>query len=85
MTTTPVTVRPGMRIKVVQHIERREGSWSSEVAGTVVSAEPQPTGAWYAHAKDDHYWLVRVELLKADGEVTSLVLDRNTQITVLDS
>ncbi len=82
---TATTVRPGMRIKVVQQIERREGNWNIEVTGTIVSSEPQPTGAWYAHGKDDKYWLVRIELRKDDGEVTSLVLDRNTQITVLDS
>lgn len=82
MTATDVT--PGMRIKVTQSIKRREGDWETEVVGTVLSVEPQPTGAWYAHGKDDKYWLVRLELQKDDGERTLISFDQNTRITVLE-
>ena len=73
-----------MRIKVAQPIDCREGSWTTEVAGTVVSVEPQPTGAWFAHGKDDKYWLVRIQLQKDDGGISLLILDQHTRITVLE-
>ena len=80
----PTDVRPGMRIKVTQIIERRDGRWETEVIGTILSAEPKPTGAWFAHGKDDKFWLLRIELQRDDGERTLLTLDQNTQIAVLE-
>ena len=81
----PTDVRPGMKIKVTQAIERRDGRWETEVIGTILSAEPQPTGSWFAHGKNDKYWLVRIELQKDDGERSLLILDRHTELTVLDA
>ena len=78
-----VRFAPGMRIKVTQRIDRREGPWDTEVVGTLISAEPEATGSWFAHGKRDKYWVVRLELQKEDGEITSVTLDQNTQITVL--
>jgi len=77
-------VRPGMRIKVSQTIDRRAGSWTTELIGIVLSVEPQPTGAWFAHGKDDKYWLVRIQIQKDDGEISLLILDQHTRITVLE-
>ncbi len=77
-------VRPGMRVKVTQCVQYRGADVETEVIGTVLSAEPQPTGAWFAHAKDHRYWLIRIELQKDDGEITRLIMDRNTRITVMD-
>ena len=78
-------VRPGTRIKVTQRIDRRQGSWSSETIGTVLSVQAKPTGAWYAHGRNDKYWLVRIELQKDDGERSLLILDRHTELIVLDA
>lgn len=77
-------VKPGMRIRVTQQIRRRGGDWQSQVEGTILSAALKQTGSWYAHSKRDKYWLVRLELLKDDQEITRLTLDHNTQIAVLD-
>ena len=79
-----INITPGMRVKVTQSIERREGAWHTEVVGTVVSIEPKPTGSWYAHAKNGKYWLVRLEIEKDDGERTCISLDQNTALTILD-
>ena len=78
-------VLPGVRIKLTQRIESREDAWDTEVIGTVLSTEPMPTGAWFAHGKDDKLWLLRIEIQKDDGEISRLTLDRNTRIEVLDS
>ncbi len=77
-------IHPGMKIRVKQRIERRAGDWETEVVGTILSATPKSTGSWYAHGKDHKYWLLRLELQKDDGEITSLTLDRNTEISVID-
>jgi hypothetical protein len=77
-------VKPGARVRVTQSIERRGETWETEVEGILLSAEPQPTGSWFAHGRDDKYWLLRIELQKDDGEISRLTLDRSTRITVLD-
>ena len=73
-----------MKIRVLQRIQRRDGPWDTQVEGTILSAGPGASGSWYAHGKNDKYWLVRVELQKDDGEITRLNLDRHTRITVLN-
>lgn len=78
-------VLPGVRVKLTQRIDGREGSWDTEVIGTVLATEPMPTGAWFAHGKDHKLWLLRIEIQKDDGEISRLTLDRNTRIEVLDS
>ena len=72
---------PGMRVRIEQSIDRRGGAWSTAVVGRVRSVAPKATGSWYAHAKNDRYWLLRVELEKDDGEVSWLTVDRHTRIT----
>ena len=76
-------VMPGMKVQVTQRIDRREGPWDSRTVGTVISAEPKPSGSSFAHGKDGKHWIVRLELQKDDGEITVLTLDQNTQITKL--
>ena len=73
----------GKKIRVSQMIVGRNQRWITRAEGEVVSCEAEPTGSWYAHGKNDRLWLVRVRLRKADGEVTALVLDHNTQVEVL--
>ena len=79
---TRKTLRPGMRVKVTQQIAARNYSWSSEIRGTVLEYEQQPTGSWYAHSKDDKLWLDRLMLRKDDGELTTLNLDAFSHITI---
>lgn len=81
---TESDIRPGMRVRVTQTDIRREGSRQIDVEGRVLAVEPRPTGAWYAHGKDGKFWLVRITLEKDDGELSDLIMDRNTRITILD-
>ncbi len=78
-------LQPGRRIRVRQVIKRREGDWHRDIVGEVVRVDAQPTGSWYAHSKDDRYWLRRVRLRKDDGDITTLTLDQNTTIELLDA
>ncbi|MCG3128957.1 MAG: hypothetical protein CHACPFDD_03853 [Phycisphaerae bacterium] len=77
-------VRPGQRIRVRQMIARREGAWSSEVIGEVLSVGDEPTGSWFAHGKDDKLWLHRLRLRKPDGDITTVTVDQHTHIEVLE-
>lgn len=76
-------VRPGQRVRIVQRIDRRGGDWSTTVEGVIRAIEPKATGSWFAHGKNDRYWLLRIELEKDDGEITSLILDTHTEVTLL--
>ena len=74
----------GKRVRITQWVDRREGAWSDDVIGTVVSVAARKTGSWYAHGKDAKLWLQRIVLKKDDGELTTLTLDRSTRMEVLD-
>ncbi|MFQ6048855.1 MAG: hypothetical protein ACE5K7_05780 [Phycisphaerae bacterium] len=74
----------GQRVSVVQHVRWRDRTWSTEVVGTVISCQPQPTGSWFVHAPDGRLWLQRLRLQKDDGELVDLILDQRSQITRLD-
>ncbi len=73
---------PGMKVKVTQQIAARHYTWTTEIRGTVMKYSQEETGSWYAHSKDDHLWLDRLKLKKADGELMTLNLDEYTHIEV---
>jgi hypothetical protein len=75
--------KPGQRVRIIQTIERRDGDWRCETVGVIQSIELQKTGSWYAHGKDHKLWLRRIRLVKDDGEITVLNVDRFTQIEPL--
>jgi hypothetical protein len=77
-------LRPGQRVRVVQTVERRARDWQCAVCGVIQAVELSQTGSWFAHAKDDKFWLRRIRLQKDDGEVSMLNLDQWTEIERLD-
>lgn len=76
--------KPGQRVRIRQEIERREGDWHLDVTGTVQSIKKEKTGSWFAHSKDNKYWLYRIRLQKEDGELTTITVDQYTEIEVLE-
>lgn len=79
----PNELKAGVRIRVTQHMKRRERTWETTVEGVITSVREETTGSWYAHSKENRYWLRRVELTKQDGEITTLTLDQNSIVEVL--
>ncbi len=77
------TLKPGQRVRVRQTIDRRAGDWQTVVEGVVQAVEVGKTGSWYAHAKDDKFWLRRIRMVKDDGEVSVLNVDSLTEVEVL--
>lgn len=76
-------IKPGQRIRIRQRIDRREGAWSADVEGEVLEVLEEPTGSWFAHAKDDRLWLRRIRLRKPNGEVTTITLDQYSELARL--
>ena len=72
--------QPGRRVRVIQQMPHRDQTWCNEVEGVVTRYQQSKTGSWYAHAKDDHLWLDRLELRLDDGEIVILNLDQYTVI-----
>lgn len=78
-------IRAGQQVRVFQEIDRREGNWTHELRGTVLSVRAEQTGSWYAHGKHDKLWLRRVRLQKEDGEITTVVVDQHTRLEILSN
>jgi hypothetical protein len=74
----------GQRVRVRQRVRTREAEWSRDVEGEVLAVDWQPTGSWYAHGRHDRLWLPRLRLRKDDGEETLFVLDRDTEVTIIE-
>ncbi len=73
-------LEPGQRVRVHQMIDRRAGDWHFTVEGVIEAVEVSKTGSWFAHSKDDKFWLRRIRLRKDDGEQSLLNVDQWTEI-----
>jgi hypothetical protein len=76
---------PGVKVRVEQSIALRDRVWQHAVEGVVSKVWHEPTGSWYAHGKDGRLWLARIEIAKADGELTLISLDDRSRVIVLDA
>jgi hypothetical protein len=68
--------QPGRRVRVIQQLPMRDGTWAELVEGVITRYQQAKTGSWFAHARDDKLWLDRLELRLDDGELTILNLDQ---------
>ncbi len=73
----------GKKVRVVQTVHTREGPWQTAIEGEIVSCRPMPTGSWYAHGKNNKLWLRRLRLKREDGELIDLILDADSNATIL--
>jgi len=73
-------LKSGQHIRVLQMIDRRAGDWHCAVAGVIQAVEVSKTGSWYAHARDNKFWLRRIQLRKDDGELSTLNVDQWTEV-----
>jgi len=77
-------IPPGTRVRIEQTIEHRDRTYHATVEGVVLNHHQEATGSWHAHGKNDKLWLDTIRLEKDDGEITKLVLDRNSRIIILN-
>ena len=83
-TDTRKQLLPGAKVRITQQIAARHYTLPAVIEGTIISYSQKPTGSWFAHGRDDKLWLDRVQLRKADGEITVLNLDDYTNIELLE-
>lgn len=76
---------PGTPVCVTMLTHFRDREIESRVIGTVEAWDSLPTGSWYSKGRDDKLWLDRVRLRRVDGEVTLLVIDDATTISLLEA
>ena len=76
-------LQPGVRVRVRQQIRKQRQWWTTDVEGEVVSLRREPTGSWFASAPNGRLLLDRLLIRKADGELSELVLDEQSQIDIL--
>jgi len=76
-------LQPGVKVKVTQQIAGPDYGWATEILGTIVKYDQEPTGSWYAHSKNDKLWLDRLMLRKEDGEFITLSLDGYSLVEIL--
>jgi hypothetical protein len=76
---------PGTPVRVREVTRMRDDDFVTETVGVVVSWGDKPTGSWYAHGKNDKLWLRRLTLRKADGELTTVVVDDQTYVAKLEA
>src|SRR5687768_13591331 len=76
-------LQPGALVEVTQQIVRRDKSWPNRTRGVVMRYEQRQTGSWFAHSKDDKLWLDRLVVRLEDGEITTLNLDRFSQLEII--
>ena len=77
-------LQPGSRVRVRQVVRGRDKVWTAGVEGEVVRCFTKRTGSWHAHGRDGRLWLERLQIRKDDGELTTLNLDAESAITVLE-
>lgn len=77
--------KAGQRVRIKHTIDRREQDWHTAIEGVIEGTELQKTGSWYAHSKDNKFWLRRIRIRKDDGELTLISVDPGTQIELLDA
>lgn len=75
--------KPGQQVRITHTIERRDEDWLSVTEGVIESIDLQKTGSWYAHSKDNKFWLRRLRLRKPDGEITLVNIDPYTTIELV--
>jgi hypothetical protein len=76
-------IKPNTRVRVDETIRGRNGTWTCEVEGVVLSHQPEKSESWFAQDKDGKIWLTRLRLRKDDGEITTLNLDDDSRVTIL--
>ena len=70
----------GTRVRVIQQTPLRDRTWTQDVEGVVIRCRQAKTGSWFAHAKDDQYWLDRLELRLDDGEIATNPRESYSQV-----
>lgn len=74
---------PGTSVRVIQHVRVGHRRWTTELTGTVEAEGVRPVGGMEMGGKAMYCRQDTLRLRKADGEITVVTLDENTEIKPL--
>ena len=77
-------LKPGQKVKITQTVRIGQQSWPATVTGTVRDLQMLFTGLTTERAKDDVVAIPTLHFVKDNGELSSVTIDENTQIEVLE-
>lgn len=76
-------LRPGQRIRITQKVRVGSRSWTTTVEGTFRDLNYLATGLSTERVPEDDIVVPTVHFTKDNGELTSISVDENTEVTVL--
>jgi hypothetical protein len=77
-------LKPGQKIRITQTVRVGLKSWPAVVTGTFRDTQTLVTGLTVERAKDDIVTLPTVRFVKDNGELSSISVDQNTRIEVIE-
>jgi hypothetical protein len=81
--TTVENLRPGQRIQITQKVRVGRRSWTTTVEGVFRDVNFLATGLATDRVPEDDILVPTVHFIKNNGELSSITLDENTELTVL--
>lgn len=78
-------LRPGQRVRITQTVRVGMKTWPAVVVGTFRHADSLATGLATERVPEDDIVVPIVHFTKDTGELSSVALDENTQIEVIDA
>jgi len=75
------SLQPGDRIQIVQQVRVGGRRWTAEATGVFRSVQYLSTGVTTDRVKEDDIVVPTVHFTKPNGELASIALDEQTQIT----
>ena len=85
MTEKHAGLASGTRVRVTRPTPMDDKAPGAEIVGVVIDHRLETTGSWFVHGKDGRLSLDRLRIRKDDGEITALVLDEHSVVTVLET
>lgn len=76
-------LKPGQRIRITQKVRVGSRSWTTSVEGIFRDLNYLATGLSTDRVPEDDIVIPTVHFTKDNGELTSIALDENTELTVL--
>jgi hypothetical protein len=78
------SLKPGQKVKITQTVRVGLRSWPATVTGTVRDLQTLVTGLSTERARDDVVAIPTLHFIKENGELSSIAIDENTKIEVMD-
>jgi hypothetical protein len=77
-------LKPGQRLKITQTVRVGQKSWPAAVTGTFRGLNYLATGLATDRVPEDDIVVLAVHFTKDNGELSSITLDENTKIEVVN-